>query len=257
MLSAMFGVRRAAHCEGKNGNGNHGSDEAQKTATILHPAAFPELMKGVPMTPKQDEEYGYHKYKWGYEPVPTARTMGGRTIREKFDNNQGKAKAVPWPHDMRPHAENVKPESDRFNLQYYDVLSDFVPLGGFSDKPKFSSQWEKDLAYNTNLYAPEMYQETKGEDDIRTSITNYADKIHADGPNDACKYLLMEEFRCREAHQAHMQPDVAVTRCMKWKEEWKQCMWDQEKLTRGYMYIQRRQDPFRRKYFFGVEHQYS
>merc|ERR1719343_257055 len=76
--------------------------------------------------------------------------------------------------------------------------------------PKFSSSWEKAVAYHHGLYVPETYSATKTADDIRLAVANFSEKVHKDSPKDACKYLAIEEFRCLNVYQYETQPEVAV-----------------------------------------------
>ena len=75
---------------------------------------------------------------------------------------------------------------------------------------------------------------TDKEVDIREEVSRFADSVHQSDPNDACKYLAIEEFRCLVTHKAQN----AATKCFKWNEEWKKCAWDQHKFNEGLSYIE-------------------
>jgi hypothetical protein len=69
--------------------------------------------------------------------------------------------------------------------------------------------------------------------DVRAEVAKFADSVHQSDPNDACKYLAIEEYRCLLSN-----PHDAATKCFKWNEEWKQCAWDQHKFNEGLSFIE-------------------
>jgi len=81
--------------------------------------------------------------------------------------------------------------------------------------------------------------------------------IENDNPKNACKYLQIEEVRCLETHQAHADTQGAATKCVKWFNEWQKCMWDQEKLIKGYNYIEDRNARKHKPYIAAPDYQYS
>ena len=74
--------------------------------------------------------------------------------------------------------------------------------------------------------------------DVRTEVAKFADSVHQSDPNDACKYLAIEEYRCLLTNKAETDAKTAATKCFKWNEEWKKCAWDQHKFSEGLTYIE-------------------
>eukprot|EP00928_Gymnodinium_smaydae_P060972 TRINITY_DN4499_c0_g1_i1.p2 TRINITY_DN4499_c0_g1~~TRINITY_DN4499_c0_g1_i1.p2 ORF type:complete len:248 (+),score=58.73 TRINITY_DN4499_c0_g1_i1:90-746(+) len=196
-----------------------------------HPAAFPEHTKQVPLTPKADKAQGLGKYK-------------------KYDESMG-----PFPETF-DFANQLKITEEQVNQSYENQLHFHMREEG-SKAPAFSSNWEKAVAYHHGLYVPEMYQPTKTADDIRIAVANFSDKVNADAPKDACKYLQIEEFRCLSVHQFETQPQVAAKKCMKWWDEMQKCQWDQHKFNAGITYIEGPQMRRRRPYIFYPDFKYA
>lgn len=121
----------------------------------------------------------------------------------------------------------------------------------------FSTNWEKLLAYHHGLYLPQVHHETKSVDEIRSNVGEFSEKVHIDDPNDACKYLKIEEFRCLQSQQYQTEPQNAAKSCVKWFTEWSQCMWDQEKIIKGYNYLEPRVPRKHRPYIGAPDFQYS
>jgi len=176
------------------------------------------------MGPKMDKEMGFGKYK------KYAETKG--PLPETFE----------FINDLHIVDEQVN-QTYEHNLQFY------VPLEG-NQKPSYSSNWEKLVAYHHGLYVPELYQPTKTADQIRCAVNDYTDKVHADAPKDACKYLQVEEFRCLNVYQYETNPGYAAKKCMKWYDELQKCQWDQAKFNSGTTYIEGPQMRRRRPYIF-------
>lgn len=74
--------------------------------------------------------------------------------------------------------------------------------------------------------------------DVRAQVAKFADSIHQSDPNDACKYLAIEEYRCLLTAQAETHTKEAATKCFKWHEEWRRCAWDQHKFNEGLTFIE-------------------
>lgn len=108
-------------------------------------AAFPEIYKKAPLTPKQDEELGTNLYKYGYEKIDLSETEGSIVYSEKFDKKKGKVKEKPWPIPQVPFKKTEK-DDDRINTQYDNMLSDHMKLTK-ERKPDFETVWQKDLAF--------------------------------------------------------------------------------------------------------------
>lgn len=196
-----------------------------------NPTAFPEHVKQVPLGPKMDQSLGYGQYK-KYE-----ETMG--PFPETFD-----------------FANQLKVVEEQVNQSYEHQLPKQVSLEGTA-KPQFSSTWEKSVAYHHGLYIPELYQAVKTGDDVRAAVKEFSDKVHADGPNDACKYLKIEEFRCLQTYQYETQPKWAATKCMKWWDEVRKCEWDEAKFNSNTTYVDGPQMRRRRAYIFYPDFKYA
>mmetsp|Transcript_81765 Transcript_81765/g.128735 ORF Transcript_81765/g.128735 Transcript_81765/m.128735 type:complete len:208 (+) Transcript_81765:73-696(+) len=193
--------------------------------------AFPEHTNQVPLGPKMDKELGYGKYK------RYAETFGPLPEFLEFVN------------DLKVVEEQSNQTYDH-NLKYY-----VNPEG--NPKPHYSSTWEKMAAYHHGLYVPEMYQPTKTSDEIRSTVNEYTEKVHADAPKDACKYLQIEEFRCLNLYQYETNPAWASKKCMKWYDEMQKCQWDQAKFNSGTTYIEGPQMRRRRPYIFYPDFKYA
>jgi len=171
-----------------------------------------------------DKDMGFGKYRKYKE------TMG--PLPETFE----------FINDLRVVEEQVN-QTYEHNLAFYQNLEG-------NQKPNYSSNWEKMVAYHHGLYVPEMYQATKTSDQIRSAVNDYTEKVHADSPKDACKYLQIEEFRCLNVYQYETNPGHAAKKCMKWYDELQKCQWDQAKFNAGTTYIEGPQMKRRRPYIF-------
>ncbi|PHJ25778.1 hypothetical protein CSUI_000365 [Cystoisospora suis] len=227
------------------------------TGTVLGAEAFPEVIGKAPLNPQMDDDKKFGKYHWGNEPIPISRRTGSRMYNSVYDNRNHEAVRYPWASDARTFHPNDHPEPDRINTQYSNMVADHLPEGGFSNTPSFSSNWERLLAYHHGLYLPSMHGATKTADEIRLAVNDFAAKVEADDPKSACKYLMVEEFKCLKAAQAHIDPHGAGTKCVKWFNEWRQCAWDQEKMIRGYSYIEDRRARKHKPYIGKPDWQYS
>ena len=69
---------------------------------------------------------------------------------------------------------------------------------------------------------------------VRDQVAKFADSVHQSDPNDACKYLAIEEFRCLLTNKS----EDRATKCFKWNEEWMRCAWDQHKFNEGISFIE-------------------
>mmetsp|Transcript_65732 Transcript_65732/g.105960 ORF Transcript_65732/g.105960 Transcript_65732/m.105960 type:complete len:215 (-) Transcript_65732:180-824(-) len=196
-----------------------------------HPTAFPEHVKQVPLTPQMDKEQGFGKYK-------------------KYDESMG-----PFPETF-DFANQLKLTEEQVNQSYEHQLPFHMKVEG-NAKPRFSTNWERSVAYHHGLYFPETYTTTKTADDIRLAVANFSEKVHQDAPKDACKYLQIEEFRCLNVYQFETQPAVAAKKCNKWFDELQKCQWDQTKFNSGTTYIEGPQMRRRRAYVFYPDFKYA
>merc|ERR1712170_73785 len=83
------------------------------------------------------------------------------------------------------------------------------------------------------LYVPEAHRPAKGADDVRIAVSEFSDRVQQAKPNDACKYLEIEEFRCLQSHQVELDVQGATSKCLKWLEQWQQCKWDEHKFSKA------------------------
>lgn len=123
--------------------------------------------------------------------------------------------------------------------------------------PHFSSGWEKAVAYHHGLYMPETLQKPKTNEEATAAVHEFAKKVHADSPHDACKYIQIEEFRCLHANQFETEPAKASKKCMKWWDDFQKCQWDQAKFNSGITYIEGPQLRRRRPYMFYPDFKYA
>merc|ERR1712216_959311 len=177
---------------------------------------------------------GAGKYAYGNAPVHTA---GAMTFNEYLDAEfHGAPKTLPWATDARGfHASTYSGDVDRINTQYETMLKDGLNPSG-PPKPKFGSMWEKYLSYHKGIYVPEAYRPAKSADDVRIAVSEFSDRVQQAKPNDACKYLEIEEFRCLQSHQVELDVQGASSKCLKWFEQWQQCKWDEAMGTGKYAY---------------------
>ena len=162
--------------------------------------------------------------------------------------NHGVPKTLPWAVDARGF-HGTKFAMDRINTQYDNMMKDGVNPNGPA-VPKFSSMWEKTLAYHKGLYVPEAHQEAKSADDIRIAVSEFSDRVQQVKPTDACKYLEIEEFRCLQAQQVELDVNGASKRCLKWFDQLQQCKWDQHKFNNGISFIEGPELHRRKAYYF-------
>eukprot|EP00922_Rhytidocystis_sp_ex-Travisia-forbesii_P024788 GHVS01036369.1.p1 GENE.GHVS01036369.1~~GHVS01036369.1.p1 ORF type:complete len:259 (+),score=35.17 GHVS01036369.1:133-909(+) len=220
--------------------------------------SFPEhFSRRVPLNHQMDEQE-HHLYRWGSVSNSEQMTGGGRSFSESLDSRNHSSVASTLPFPIRRHIfhQNINPEADRINTQYSNMITDILPEGGFQDHPKFSTQWERLLSYHRGIYSPSTGG-MKSEEEIRLAVGEYTDKVNADNPKCACKFIDVELFRCREAHQHRMDPNGATEKCLKWQVEFDRCLWDQEKLNRGISYLEDRRHKKHRPYIGAPDYQLS
>lgn len=109
-------------------------------------------------------------------------------------------------------------------------------------------RWERLVAKHYGL----IPRANTGSVSVREEVAKFADTTHVSDPNDACKYLAIEEFRCLKAET---EPEHAAVKCLKWFEEWKQCQWDQHKFNEGISYIDGPE--LRKAYRFAPNYKYA
>ena len=98
------------------------------------------------------------------------------------------------------------------------------------------SGWEKMVKAHFGVLKHDHREDTPV--DVRAEVAKFADSVHQSDPDDACKYLAIEEYRCLLTNRAQNDPKDAATKCFKWNEEWKKCAWDQHKFNEGLTYIE-------------------
>ncbi|CAK9000571.1 Uncharacterized protein SCF082_LOCUS6555 [Durusdinium trenchii] len=180
-------------------NLRHGTVRCEGPSAKTHPTAFPEYTK---------QDQGFKKYDGPAGPFAAEFDLANQL--------------------------NIFPLTEE---QYKEHFASAKPIH-VPEKPQYSSNWERAVAYHHGLYMPEKCTTPKSADDIRLAVADFSAKVHQDAPKDACKYLQIEEFRCLNAHQFHNQPEVAAKKCMKWWDEIQKCQWDQAKFNAGTTYIE-------------------
>lgn len=126
-----------------------------------------------------------------------------------------------------------------------------VPPQNAQPKAMLTAPWIRDLAYHHGNYVPERYSVPKQFEEIKADVEAFEAKVHKDQPDDACKYLVIEEYRCLQTKRAEMYPEKASTGCVKWYDEWQKCKWDQEKFNAGYTHIEGPQMMKKRRPYIG------
>eukprot|EP00922_Rhytidocystis_sp_ex-Travisia-forbesii_P013929 GHVS01020776.1.p1 GENE.GHVS01020776.1~~GHVS01020776.1.p1 ORF type:complete len:240 (+),score=36.71 GHVS01020776.1:70-789(+) len=218
--------------------------------------AFPE--NSVPLHASMDEQK-HQLYRWG-SCVKSEQELGGsRSFSESLDSRSHSSVASALPFPLRRHIfhPNATPEADRINTQYSNMITDQLPEAGFEPLPPFSTKWERLLSYHHGLYDPTTNGAMRSEEDVRLAVGEYSDKVHADNPKSACKFIDIENFRCREVHQHRMDPRGATNKCLKWQMEFDRCLWDEEKLNRGISYLEDRRHKKHRAYIGAPDYQFS
>jgi len=207
-------------CDSGHGHGGGGGGNPANE----YPKAFPEIQKQVPLNHKMDQDLSFGKYV--EQDIP----------------------ADPYP--ILAGAFKPKPPEDPIVTNYEKNL-------GPETKTSFSTGWERALAYHTGVFVPESSKETKTPDDVRIAVADYASKVHQDAPQDACKYLQIEEYRCLQTNQFERNPKGAAEKCVKWWDEWRKCQWDQAKFNSGTTYIEGANFRRRRPYIFYPDFKYA
>jgi len=174
-----------------------------------NPRAFPESTKFVALNSQDDKDMGKGNYEWEYMDTNEYQILGKEIYHSL------------WQDTVRA------PDPDTSGLSHQGAT-----------KFQFPARWQRDLAYHHGTYIPEKHQAPRTDEDIKMKVEEYSEKVQADAPNDACKYLLIEEYRCLQTNQFEYQPEKAGTSCVKWFDEWQKCKWDQEKFNRGYTHIE-------------------
>merc|ERR1712032_333734 len=103
---------------------------------------------GVPLTPKMDKEQGFGKYS-------------------KYDEAKG---PLPETFDF---VNQFKITEEQVNRSYEHQLPFHMSVDG-NAKPKYSSGWERSVAYHYGMYMPEIYGPTKTADDITLAAAHFA-----------------------------------------------------------------------------------
>ncbi|ANQ08241.1 Uncharacterized protein PCOAH_00027640 [Plasmodium coatneyi] len=232
-----------------------------------------DVIKKIPINPFIDSNENLNKYKYGVEKKEIQRYTGVQVYEEE-DKDHKKNQPIDYPFPVSKSVifekNKVNKSEDRININYSNIAGDLYPEEGFKTpnrKKHFSSDWEMLLAHNHGLYNfkntdnntivnKDMYA-LNTENDIRNKLNLYADRINVDNPNDACKYLAIEEYKCLLTHSFHMNPDVSNQKCVKWFNEYMQCKWDEHKLNHGYNYIENRRNKKSKAYIAAPDYQYS
>ncbi|KAF8820486.1 hypothetical protein IE077_003125 [Cardiosporidium cionae] len=174
----------------------------------------------------------------------------------------------PWINDRRPFeslAEGVSEYSNislspsiTLNSDFSHLLRAHVPEEGFKESSGAStSQWERHLSHHYGLYSPAMASDSLNADDVRLKTNHFANTLELDDPTDPCRLLALQEYQCLQAMQTLVAPQGASKNCVKWFNEWQQCKWDQEKITKGYNFLEDRSAAKHKPYIGAPDFQYS
>lgn len=69
--------------------------------------------------------------------------------------------------------------------------------------PAYSSDWERLLNHTVGLYEPQQFYKPHSSVAIAAATADLKKKLDGDDPRDACKYLLLEEYKCLRENQSH------------------------------------------------------
>ncbi|SBT35813.1 conserved Plasmodium protein, unknown function [Plasmodium ovale wallikeri] len=233
-----------------------------------------DVIKKIPINPFIDSNENLNKYKYGVEKKNIERYTGIQVYEEEDEKDYKKKKPFDYPFPISKNVifekNKVNKSDDRININYSNIASDLYPEEGYKTpnrKKHFSADWELLLAHNHGLYNfkntdnnvivnKDMYS-LNTENDIRNKLNLYIERINVDNPNDACKYLAIEEYKCLLTHSFHMNADMSNQKCVKWFNEYMQCKWDEHKLNYGYNYIENRRNKKSKAYIAAPDYQYS
>ncbi|VWU49771.1 ATP synthase-associated protein, putative [Hepatocystis sp. ex Piliocolobus tephrosceles] len=263
------------NCEEKKTNNKSGNGEQHSVKNLND--AFVDIIKKIPINPFIDSNENLNKYEYGVEKKTTERYTGVQVYDEHDEKDHKKQQPIDYPFPVSKklifEKNKVNKADDRININYSNIISDLYPEEGYTGpnkKKHFSSDWELLLAHNHGLYKfkninsnnynaiinRDMYT-LNTENDIRNNVNLYTDKINVDKPNDPCKYLGIEEYKCLLTHSFHMNTNISNQKCVKWFNEYMQCKWDEHKLNNGYNYIENRRDKKSKAYIAAPDYQYS
>eukprot|EP00922_Rhytidocystis_sp_ex-Travisia-forbesii_P013936 GHVS01020784.1.p1 GENE.GHVS01020784.1~~GHVS01020784.1.p1 ORF type:complete len:229 (+),score=63.80 GHVS01020784.1:64-687(+) len=200
-------------------------------------------------------------YRWGSVTKTEEEEGGSRSFSEPLDarSHSSFATSLPFPLRRAIFHPNSSPEGDRINTQYSNMVTDGLPEGGFEALPSFSSRWERLLSHHRGVYQPTKEGVAlRSEEEVRLAVAEQWAKVQADhAPMSACKFIDLENFRCREVHQHRVDPRGASEKCVKWQMEFDRCLWDEEKLNRGISYLEDRRHKKHRAYIGAPDYQFS
>ncbi|CXI40247.1 conserved Plasmodium protein, unknown function [Plasmodium berghei] len=233
-----------------------------------------DIIKKIPINPFIDSNENINKYKRSVEKKSIDRYTGVQVYDEDDEKDHKKNKPIDYPFPINKNVvfkkNKVNNSDERINTNYSNIASDLYPEEGFKTLNKnkhFSSDWELLLAHNHGLYHfknndnnaimnKDMHS-LNTENDIRNKLNLYTERINVDNPNDACKYLAIEEYKCLLTHSFHMNPNTSNQKCVKWFNEYMQCKWDEHKLNYGHNYIENRRNKKSKAYIAAPDYQYS
>ncbi|SBS90071.1 conserved Plasmodium protein, unknown function, partial [Plasmodium ovale curtisi] len=169
-----------------------------------------DILKKIPINPFIDSNENINKYKHGVEKKSIDRYTGVQVYEEDDEKDHKKNKPVDYPFPINKNVvfkkNKVNQADERINTNYSNIASDLYPEEGFKTLNKnkhFSSDWELLLAHNHGLYnfknsdnnaiINKDMSSLNTENDIRNKLNLYTERINVDNPNDACKYLAIEE----------------------------------------------------------------
>jgi len=181
-----------------------------------------------------DKNAGYGKYEKYDEYKPKSLPQLSVSLQREFEDHTKPKTPFTGAFDF---INGLKITEEQINQSYERNLKFHMGFDG-NEAPRYSSGWEKAVAYHHGLHVPETCTSTKTADDIRLAVADFSEKVHRDAPKDACKYLQIEEFRCLNTYQYEAHPGFAAKKCMKWWDELQKCQWDQEKFNTGTTYIE-------------------
>ncbi|CDJ43517.1 hypothetical protein ETH_00001290 [Eimeria tenella] len=87
-------------------------------------------------------------------------------------------------------------------LQLQDAAAARAALSSSSSSSS-SSKWERALLYTFGLHDPRRLSKTLNPKEVDKEVLGFRQTLEKVDPQDACKYLQLEEFKCLKENQAH------------------------------------------------------
>ncbi|CZT99091.1 hypothetical protein CYL21_0748 [Plasmodium falciparum NF54] len=291
ILCDFFNYNKIVRCEESHDKkhksedskyGEKRSNELYEESSMNNNDSLIDMIKNIPINPFIDKNENMNKYKYGVEKKNIERYTGVNVYDEVDEKDEKKNKPVEYPfaisnkiifkkNNNNNNNNKTSSSNNQINTNYSNISSELYPEEGYKTPNKtkhFYADWERLLAYNHGLYTLKNANNNNTiinrdlhslntENDIRNKLNLYIDRINIDNPNDTCKYLGIEEYKCLLTHSFHMNTNVSNQKCVKWFNEYIQCKWDEQKLNFGYNYIENKRHKKSKAYIAAPDYQYA